>query len=296
VRHLVVRSTSAVYGGSSKDPAIFTEETAPRAAPTSSAARDAVDIEGYVRGFGRRRPDVRVAMPRFAEIIGPTVRSPLTRYFSLTPAVPVALGHDARLQFVHEQDAVDLLEHLAMGAFAGIVNVAGDGTLTLAQAIHRAGRIPLPVPMPAMDAVSGVLRAARIRGFSTQQLRLLTAGRVLDTTRLRTEAAFACRYTTRQAFDDFARTIRPVIGPVRARAAEQRVASVLGVTALPDGDARLFDGGDVRRDVANDPATHGPATSGPAASGQSRRQRRSHLVSIDGAGGDTARRTAVGRR
>jgi UDP-glucose 4-epimerase len=268
VAHLVVRSTSAVYGGSSKDPAIFTEETAAHAAPSSSVARDAVDIEGYVRGFCRRRPDVRVAVPRFAEIIGSTVRSPLTRYFSLAPGVPVALGHDARLQFVHEQDAVDLLEHLALGDFSGTVNVAGNGTLTLVQAIRRAGRIPVPVPMAAMDAVSQLLKVARIGGFSAQQVRLLTSGRVLDTTRLHQQARFTCRYTSMQAFDDFVSTITPVLGPAAVRAAEVRVAAALGVRPLPDPDPRLA-------------PRHTGGTAAPATAPTGRRP---PLVSIDGGG------------
>ena len=153
VRNLIVRSTGAVYGASSRDPAIFTEDMSARSVP-SGPGRDAIDIEAYVRGFGRRRPDVRVAVPRFAEIVGPTVVTPLTRYFCLAPAVPMVLGRDARLQFVHEQDAIGLLEHLALGDFAGTVNAAGDGTMTLAQAIHRAGRIPLPVPSFGLDPLS----------------------------------------------------------------------------------------------------------------------------------------------
>ena len=127
VQHLVVRSTAAVYGASPRDPAIFTEDTSARSVPSAGPARDAIDIEAYVRGFGRRRPDVRIAVPRFADVIGPTVVTPLTRYFALSPVVPMVLGRDARLQFVHEQDAVAVLEHLAVGDFAGTVNVAGDG-------------------------------------------------------------------------------------------------------------------------------------------------------------------------
>src|SRR5699024_5769794 len=115
LKRLVVRSTAAVYGGAAHDPAVFAEDAAPHTPPSASSARDAADIEGYVRGFLRQRPDVRVALPRFTEIVGPTVRTPLTRYFALRPAVPVVAGRDPRLQFVHESDAVDLLELLSMG-------------------------------------------------------------------------------------------------------------------------------------------------------------------------------------
>src|ERR1700712_1576036 len=202
VRNLIVRSTGAVYGASSRDPAIFTEEMSARSVPSSGPGRDAIDIEAYVRGFGRRRPDVRIAVPRFADIIGPTVVTPLTRYFALSPFVPMVLGRDARLQLVHELDAVRLMEHLAVGDFSGTVNVAGDGVLTLAQAIHRAGRVPLPVPSLALDGLSRAVRALRMGGFSPSQVKLLSAGRMLDTRRLRSDVGFTPRFSTVEAFDD----------------------------------------------------------------------------------------------
>ena len=104
VRRLVVKSTTAVYGASPRDPAVFTEDMAARALPGSGYAKDAVEVEGYVRGFSRRRPDVAVTTLRFANFVGPYIDTPLTRYFQL-PMVPTALGFDPRLQFVHEIDA-----------------------------------------------------------------------------------------------------------------------------------------------------------------------------------------------
>lgn len=235
VRHLVVRSTAAVYGGGARDPAVLREDTPIHAPPSSGPARDASDIEDYVRGFARRRPEVRVAMPRFAEIIGPTVASPLTRYFSLRPMVPVAAGYDPRLQFVHEADAVDLLEHLTVGEADGTVNIAGDGAMTLSQAIRRTGRLPLPVPTVAIDGVSTALRLARIKGFSTHQLRLLLADRILDTSRMREVVGFQPRYSSAEAFADFARTVSPVIAPRTVRAVEERLRGWLGLPADAGG-------------------------------------------------------------
>ncbi len=101
-RHLVVKSTTTVYGASSRDPAMFTEDMEPRRAPRAGYAKDVAEIEGYVRGFARRRPDVRVTMIRCANVIGPHVVSPLTSYFRL-PVIPTVLGFDPRLQFLHEQ-------------------------------------------------------------------------------------------------------------------------------------------------------------------------------------------------
>ena len=233
LRHLIVRSTAAVYGASSRDPAIFTEETPARSVPASGPGRDAIDIDAYVRGFGRRRPDVRIAVPRFADIVGPTVVTPLTRYFGIAPFVPVVLGRDARLQLVHESDAVGVMEHLAVGDFAGTVNVAGDGALMLAQAIHRAGRLPLSVPAFSLGGLSRAMRTLRLGGFSPSQVVLLSTGRVLDTSRLRERAGYMPRFTTVEAFDDFAATLRPVLAGESVRQVEVRIAGALGVRPEP---------------------------------------------------------------
>lgn len=282
VRNLIVRSTAAVYGGSSRDPAVATEETMARSVPSTGLARDAIDIEGYVRSFGRRRPDVRVAVPRFSEIIGPTVRTPLTKYFSMTPFVPISAGRDARLQLVHESDAVALIQHLVLGDFAGIVNVAGDGVMTVAQAIHRAGRLPLPIPSPALESVGRLLQLMGIggfAGFSAAQIRLLSAGRVLDTTRLRDEVGFTPRFSTTQAFDDFAGRLLPALDPRSVREAELRVASLIGVRAEPMAVRRVRRGPDATPTITPD------ITPRPAAgrtSGEIAEPFRPRLFSIDG--------------
>ncbi len=108
VRRLVVKSTAAVYGSSPRDPAMFTEETGPKTMPTSGFGKDSVEVEAYVRGFSRRRPDAEITMLRFANVMGPRIKTALTDYFSL-PVLPVPLGFDARLQFVHEQDVTAAL-------------------------------------------------------------------------------------------------------------------------------------------------------------------------------------------
>ena len=288
VRNLIVRSTGAVYGASSRDPAIFTEEMSARSVP-SGPGRDAIDIEAYVRGFGRRRPDVRIAVPRFAEIVGPTVVTPLTRYFGLTPAVPMVLGRDARLQFVHEQDAIGLLEHLALGDFAGTVNAAGDGTMTLAQAIHRAGRIPLPVPSIGLDPLSRVMRTVHLGGFSANQVKALSAGRVMDTTRLRERVRYTPRFTTMEAFDDFAAHLRPVVTPQVVRGVEVRVAGTLGVRPLPDTPA--LEPARTAGSVTEDLLPGHAGGDGAAVADADAPAGRPRLVGIDGhAGGQPRRR------
>ncbi|MQA13666.1 MAG: NAD-dependent epimerase/dehydratase family protein [Pseudonocardiaceae bacterium] len=222
VKRLVVKSTSAVYGASSRDPALFTEDNEPKAPSSSGYGKDAVEVESYVRGFARRRDDVGVTILRFANFIGPHIDTVLTRYFAL-PVVPTVLGYDARVQLLHEEDALAVLEHAVHAPRSGVFNVGGDGVLLLSQAIRRAGRIAVPIPGPGVSPLAALLRSARMVDFSPEQIRFLNFGRVLDTTNLRTEFGFAPRWTTAQAFEDYVagRGLRPTIDPERVRAVEQ---------------------------------------------------------------------------
>jgi len=224
VRRMVLKSTTAVYGSSPRDPALFDEAMTPKALPSGGYAKDAAEIEGYVRGFSRRRPDVSVTMLRFANFIGPRIDTVLTRYFAL-PLIPTVLGYDARVQLLHEEDAVEVLERATTDDLPGVFNVAADGVLLLSQAIRRAGRVPLAVPSFAVGPVGRVLRGARLVDFSPEQMRFLNFGRVVDTARLKSQFGFTPRWTTAQAFDDYVRGrgLRPVIAPERMEALERRV-------------------------------------------------------------------------
>lgn len=206
VAKLVVKSSTTVYGAGPRDPALFTEEMAPRAIPQTGLSKDAVEVEGYVRGFARRRPDVCVTTLRMANWIGPTTDSPITRYFSM-PVIPTVLGFDARLQFLHETDGVEAIHHAAVNDLPGIFNLAGDGILSLSQAIRRLGRPALPLPSFTASSTAMLVRRARLADFSPDQITYLTYGRAVDTTRMRADFGFEPEYTTAEAFEDFRNSI-----------------------------------------------------------------------------------------
>lgn len=207
VRRLVIKSSVAAYGASARDPAIFTEETELRAAPRGEFASDIAEVEAYTRGFARRRPDVTVSVLRLAPLLGPTSDTSLTRYFSL-PVVPTVLGFDPRVQFLHIEDALDVLHLVTLDDRTGpagrpeVFNVAGPGVLLLSQAIRRAGRVAAPTPEAVLRAVATAARGRNIVDFSLDQLDFLRFGRVVDVGKL-TEFFNITPRPTAEAFADF---------------------------------------------------------------------------------------------
>ena len=202
VSRLVVKSTSSVYGAGPRDPALFTEGMSPKHPPTSGWAKDSVEVEGYVRGFARRRPDVEVSILRLANVIGPRVETAMTAYFTL-PVIPTVLGFDARLQFVHEDDSIAALHRAVTAPATGVFNIAGDGVLALSQAVRRTGRPTLSVPGALLGVVGRALAPTRLVDFTSEQVRFLTYGRAIDTSRAQRELGVSAKRSTSAAFDEF---------------------------------------------------------------------------------------------
>ena len=242
VQRLVVKSTAGVYGSSYRDPAMFTEDMAARRLPNVGFGKDSVEVEAYVRGFARRRPDVGITVLRLANVIGPRIRTAMTDFFRL-PLIPLPLGWDGRLQFLHEDDVAAATVRATLAPPVGTVNVAGEGIITVSQATAMTGRPFVKIPAVATRGANSLFKRTGILDFSPEQLELLIHGRGLDTSKMRHELGFEPTWSTRGAFEDFvAAAPRPVdqaLAAVSSAAdvAEEAVHAVTG--ALVTGKAHV---------------------------------------------------------
>jgi UDP-glucose 4-epimerase len=197
VRKFVFKSSTHYYGAEQDDPAFFTEEMGRPHPPRTGLERDILEAEAAVSEFAQRNPKTTVTVLRCANVLGPDVDTAFTRMFGL-PLVPMVLGFDPRLQFVHEDDVVHALEHAAFHVAPGIYNVAADGVLAMSEAISLVDRAPLPVlpPWGTGLATSSLRRLGfRIPSEVVNQLRF---GRRVDN-RLFKSTGFDYGYTTREA-------------------------------------------------------------------------------------------------
>ena len=208
VERFVLQSSGAVYGTSSRNVAMFTESMPPRGRVSSGYPKDLIEAEGYVRGFGRRRPDVSITTLRMAIVISPTVDTDLASYFRL-PAIPAVLGFDPRMQFLHEDDALDVLRIAATDDRPGTYNVAGPGPMMLSQIARRLRRPLIRIPAPAFGTVTPTI--GRVAGIHVpSDIRpYFMHGRGLDTTALREEFGYEPVWTTEEIIDAFASTLEP---------------------------------------------------------------------------------------
>ena len=234
VRKLVVQSSISVYGASPRDPAKFTEDMSARAQPRTGFGKDSLEIESYVRGLARRRPDVVVTTLRLANLMGAGVDSHITRYLSL-PVVPRVLGFDARLQFLHPSDAVAVLRLVTDRDVSGTFNIGAADIVLLSQALHKMGRPFVGVLQAAAPLVSTLVRA-HLLDFSADQIDALTYGRAMDTSRFTEETGFVPKFSSVAALEEFAGAAETgLLSPGRLDSAFDAVSRALRTSAMRNG-------------------------------------------------------------
>ena len=211
VRKLIFKSSAHYYGCEADDPAFFTERMPRPHSPRTAIERDIVEAESAVADHARKHPEATVTVLRFANVLGPEVRTSHTTLFDL-PAVPMVAGFDPRYQFVHQDDVVRALAYAAGNDLHGIFNVAADGVLALSEVIGLLGKRAAPVLPPYGTALGAApLRALGVR-VPDEMLAQMRFGRGLDN-RLLKARGFAYDYTTRETVQRLAahQRLHPVL-------------------------------------------------------------------------------------
>jgi UDP-glucose 4-epimerase len=196
VKKVVFKSSTHFYGCHQDDPAFFDETMRRPHPPRTGIERDVVEAEASLNEFAERSPDKAVSILRFANVLGPDVKTSHVKLFSL-PVVPMILGFDPRYQFVHEDDVVHALEHAVKHRAPGTYNVAGDGVLALSEVAGLLGKTYAPVLPPwGTGIAAAVVRRVGIE-IPPEALEQMRFGRGVDNRRFKA-AGFHYQHTSRE--------------------------------------------------------------------------------------------------
>lgn len=202
VRKLVMWSQTLLYGARASNPNFLTERHALAAPMNEPWFSDKIEAEREVARFAESAPDVVVTVLRTAPILGPTVQNYLTRYLARR-LVPIAMGFDPLLQFLHEVDAIAAFKLVVDRDHPGIFNIVGDGVLPLSTVIRLAGRVAIPFPHPLAKSFGAALWLAQIVEAPPTFFGYLRFLCVADGEKAKRTLGFRPAYTTREAVVDY---------------------------------------------------------------------------------------------
>jgi UDP-glucose 4-epimerase len=207
VRRFVFKSSAHYYGAEQDDPAFFTEDMERPHPPTTRIERDIVEAESAVRDFAASQGErTKVCILRFTHAVGPRLR---TAYMDLLsrPFLPAILGFDPRIQLIHSEELVGILEHAVRNDLEGVYNGAPDGVLVWSEIASLLGKPVVPVLPPwGTRTAAGLLERTGLP-LPDEVLNLLRFGRGLDNRKLKA-TGYRYRYTTREAVLKLAEQLR----------------------------------------------------------------------------------------
>jgi UDP-glucose 4-epimerase len=158
VRALVVLSTFHIYGAHPHNHTPISEEDPLRAGHEFPEIADAIQLDNMASTWVYQHPEVRVAVLRPTNVIGPTIQNTMSKLLR-RPRVPYILGFNPMTQFIHEDDlAAAILLSLGQEA-RGVFNVAGGAAVPWRAALEIVEALELPVP--------GSLARLYLRRFSS---------------------------------------------------------------------------------------------------------------------------------
>ncbi len=202
VGHFVYTSSGAAYGYHADNPDWLCEDDPLRGNPEFAYSDHKRQVEEMLARWRRRHPELRQLIFRVGTILGESTRNQITALFE-KPVVLGVAGSQSPFVFIWDQDVVGAIVKGVREGKSGIYNLAGDGTLTMAQIARHLGKPYLPVPAALLRITLGLLRRLHLTRYGPEQVGFLQYRPVLSNRRLKECFGYAPRKSSREVFDFF---------------------------------------------------------------------------------------------
>ncbi len=203
VEHLTVASSGAAYGYAPRNRERPLVESDPVPGhPRFAYSRHKAEVEALLADARETHPQLGQLVLRPGTILGRGTDNQITRLF--TGRVVLGLTDtDVPFVFVHEDDVAEVIARGVTEHVTGIVNLAGDGVLTLRDIAAIEGARYLPLPPRLIAGALRVLQPLRVVPYGPEQVDFLRYRPVLANDRLRALFPGLPRLTTVETYARF---------------------------------------------------------------------------------------------
>ncbi len=183
---------------------MLTEDSPLRPNKRFQYSRDKAESDLMFQSLARGQPDTAVTILRSCIVMGPHGgNAVVARMFR--PVMTRLLRRNPQMQFVHEDDLVNILVACLEKRPAGVFNVAGDGTLPYQDVARLARRRMVTVPRGILAPLMNATWALRLQNDSPPAgLDFIAYPWVADNSKLKQELGFQYAYTSADTLRDFA--------------------------------------------------------------------------------------------
>jgi len=199
VKHVIVLSSSYVYGALPENPYYMDESFPLNSSRTYPEMRDLAEMDMLATAYLWRSPDIAVSVLRPVNVLGYHVHSAIGRYLK-KERVPTVMGFNPMLQFIHEDDLAEAIVLAIENHTRGVFNVVGPGAVPLHVAIRETGSAALALPEFAVRPAIQQLFRWGLYPFPPRAIDFAKYQCTLDGTRFREATGFTPRFSLAETF------------------------------------------------------------------------------------------------
>ena len=198
-KHVVIWSSSYVYGALPENPYYVDESFPLNSSRTYPEMRDLAEMDMLATAYLWRSPDIAITVLRPVNVLGAHVRSAIGRYLR-NQYVPTVMGFNPMMQFIHEDDLAEAIVLAIESRARGVFNLVGPGAVPLHAAIRETGGTPLPLPEFAARPVIQRLFRWGLYPFPPRAIDFAKYQCTLDGARFRDATGFTPRFSLGETF------------------------------------------------------------------------------------------------
>ncbi|MEX2599600.1 MAG: NAD-dependent epimerase/dehydratase family protein [Dehalococcoidia bacterium] len=203
VSRFVLMSSTTVYGARSENTAPLAEDAPVRPLPGFDYGVDKAASETRCRRYAESHPDMALTVLRGCVVMGPHARNFITAALD-KPLLISVRGADPAMQFVHEDDLLELLWESLRNPHPGTYNVAGPGTVRWSEVVALTGKRQIALPAPVAGALMEITWRLRLQHESPRVgLNFIRWPLTVDTSKLEHEFGYSFQHTSREALLDY---------------------------------------------------------------------------------------------
>ena len=144
-RRLVVLSTFHIYGAHPHNHTPIYEHEPLRAGSAFPQIADAIQLDSQAAIWVYQHPEVQTVLLRPCNVVGPGITNAMSRFLRQS-SVPVMIGFNPMVQFIHERDMVSAIMAVTEAEPVGVFNVAGRSPIPWREALDLSGARQIPIP------------------------------------------------------------------------------------------------------------------------------------------------------
>jgi UDP-glucose 4-epimerase len=199
VKHILYLSSHTVYGAHPDNSLYLKEDSPLRPLPGFQYSRDKAEAERIMNKFAISHKDVSITILRSCPVIGPNAAKSVVTSMFKTVMIRVA-GYDPPMQFVHEDDLVEIITCFLGQPRPGVFNISGEGEIRYSEIARLRGKRSLALPEKLLRFIMGLSWMLHLQGESpVSGLEFIKYPPIVSTDKIKSELGFHFRYSSRDA-------------------------------------------------------------------------------------------------